>query len=87
MKTPFIVFSTAACHLCEQAHEIIELVCAVDKCVVFTTIDIAEHEHEHWQRAYATQIPVVYHPDTHTALVWPFDQAKLIAFIEALKND
>jgi hypothetical protein len=85
MKTPFFILGTAACHLCEQAHEIIATICAVDKCVVFTTIDIAEHEH--WQHAYATQIPVVYHPDTHTALVWPFDQAKLFAFIEALKND
>ncbi|MEO1879399.1 MAG: glutaredoxin family protein [Methylococcales bacterium] len=78
-----MLFGTLACHLCEEAENII----AACQQGVFEIelIDIAVHEQ--WQEKYAVKIPVLYHPETETELGWPFGQEQVQAFINELSHD
>lgn len=81
----FILLGTAGCHLCEQAEAIINHYVMDKTDVLIEPIDIAEFDE--WQAQYAIRIPVLYHPETQTDLGWPFAQADVKAFIEALRHD
>ncbi|MEQ1635062.1 MAG: glutaredoxin family protein [Methylococcales bacterium] len=84
-KIHLILLETFACHLCEQALAIVNQCQADEGDLLIEHIDIAEFPE--WQPHYATRIPVLYHPETQKDLGWPFDQAKVKAFIEALRHD
>ncbi|MDD2725235.1 MAG: glutaredoxin family protein [Methylovulum sp.] len=75
-----LLLGTAGCHLCEEAEAIIATLSP--DAVSVERVDIAEAEH--WQARYAIRIPVLYHPETTSELCWPFGQAELHQFIEAL---
>lgn len=80
-----ILLETAGCHLCEQARAIVNQCWLEDHDLFIENIDIAEFPE--WQEQYAIRIPVLHHPETKTDLGWPFDQADVEAFIEALRHD
>ncbi len=75
-----ILLSTAGCHLCEEAEEMIHA--CLPNGYQLEIIDIAEQEH--WQAQYAIRIPVLYHPESQKELAWRFTQAEAQAFIHAL---
>jgi len=80
-----LLLGTSACHLCEQAKEIIQDCFSdrLDKSVEI--IDIAEFEQ--WQAQYAIRIPVLYDTETQKELGWPFDHMQVKEFIIDLNND
>ena len=80
-----ILLGTSACHLCEQAEEILATVLIKLPQYQLNLIDIAENSQ--WQDAYATRIPVLYHAETQSELGWPFDEHNVITFIDNLNND
>lgn len=83
----FILFGTAACHLCEQAEEILAIYRQQHGITAqgsISHIDIAEPSGYGWQARYATRIPVLYHPKSQQELAWPFDLAAVTNFIQSL---
>jgi hypothetical protein len=80
-----ILFGTSACHLCEQATELVTSIIADNPTIQLQPIDIAEQVH--WQPRYAIRIPVLLHRKTERELSWPFDRMAVITFINELKND
>ena len=76
-----ILLGTEACHLCEQAAELLNE-CLPKSCAL-KSIDIAEHPE--WQAKYAVRIPVVLCPDSQQELGWPFDARAVNEFIASLE--
>ena len=79
-----ILFGTLGCHLCEEAEEVINVVCD-KKLINIENVDIAEQIK--WQEKYAIRIPVLYHPETKKELDWPFNQAQVQTFINEFSHD
>lgn len=76
------LFGTSHCHLCEQAEG--ELLALVDLGVCqVELVDIAEDEA--LMARYATSIPVLFHPESGSALYWPFDGQRLKSYLMSLK--
>ncbi|GFO72123.1 hypothetical protein BJAS_P2108 [Bathymodiolus japonicus methanotrophic gill symbiont] len=65
-----ILLGTSACHLCEQAEELLQ---QLD--IVYEKIDIAEQEQ--WQERYANKIPVLLNVEEKKELCWPFTIADI----------
>jgi len=63
----YLLLSTEACHLCEQAEALL-----APLGIMYSKIDIAEQEH--WQEHYATKIPVLLNTETNQELCWPFNE-------------
>lgn len=76
-----LLFGTSACHLCEQAEQIINECVQEGANWTIDYVDIAEHTQ--WQDTYALRIPVLYHPETRRELGWPFDVDAVKAFLAA----
>lgn len=70
----WILYSTSACHLCEQAAALLTAVLG-DRDVVWQEIDIAEHES--LLERYGVRIPVIQHRLSGQELGWPFDAPRL----------
>lgn len=68
----YLLLSTEACHLCEQAEA---LLAPLD--IMYSKIDIAEQEQ--WQEHYATKIPVLLNTETNQELCWPFNEKMVLA--------
>lgn len=77
-----LLFGTEGCHLCEQAEELLNAYESENPGLLIEKVDIAEQEQ--WQERYAVRIPVLYHAQTGGELGWPFDQAEIAAFLQAL---
>lgn len=73
-----IFYTTAGCHLCEQAEQLL-LYATAAKPLVRQTIDIAEHED--LVLRYGVRIPVLQRTDTGEELGWPFNAAELVSFL------
>ena len=72
-------YTTAGCHLCEDAERLLEyLVGATDANV--EAIDISSSEA--LVELYGIRIPVVKNVNTGQELGWPFDYEKLLDLIE-----
>lgn len=65
-----ILLGTSACHLCEQAEELLQ---QLD--IAYEKIDIAEQEQ--WQERYAIKIPVLLISEGQWELCWPFTIADI----------
>jgi hypothetical protein len=70
-----ILFGTAACHLCEEAGQLL----AEHENLSFETIDIADYPE--WQERYAVRIPVLLNTASGDELAWPFDANNLKLFL------
>lgn len=80
-----ILFGTSACHLCEQAEEILTIILPRFPQLILEKIDIAEQTE--WQELYAVKIPVVYHAESKREIGWPFNENDVTTFIYELTND
>jgi hypothetical protein len=78
MSVELILYSTSACHLCEQALQMLQPLLNED-CRV-QEVDISESE-ALFQR-YGLLIPVLYMPATGAELQWPFSLADAQQFIK-----
>ncbi|MBB6521580.1 glutaredoxin family protein [Pseudoteredinibacter isoporae] len=78
MSTVFILYTTAGCHLCEQAKSVF-WPCADVLGVTLREIDIAESE-ELVER-YGIRIPVIA-SERGEEIGWPFDQQQLLEFLK-----
>lgn len=77
-----ILFGTSACHLCEQAQEILQNIVAHFSHIQLEWLDIAEQPQ--WQAKYAVRIPVLMHPNSGKELDWKFNFQDVIKFINEL---
>ena len=80
----FLLLGTAACHLCEEAEEVLQTV-SQSLALEFLVIDIAEQLE--LQPRFAIKIPVLYHEATASALCWPFSPTDVIHFIAELNHE
>lgn len=76
-----LLYSTDACHLCEQASAIIERVVRDIPDATFSTVDISDDD-ALFDR-YGWLIPVVRFADG-SELDWPFDESALRGRLQAL---
>lgn len=76
--TTLTLYSTSACHLCEQALDIIQPIIAglyvLDEVDISTSDQLIER--------YGVRIPVIQRSDTGAELGWPFDATGFKAFIQ-----
>ena len=78
MKT-LILYSTAGCHLCEQAEAIL-FACLNEENWRLDIVDIAENDD--LIERYGLKIPVLAMTDSLAELGWPFDALKLQAYLQ-----
>lgn len=76
----FSLYSTTACHLCEQAIRILSTLSPHP--VDFIAIDISEEDA--LLERYGTRIPVLFHIPSGQELGWPFDKDDLEKFMHKL---
>ena len=74
----YILYSTSACHLCEEAEAIIQPI-QQRFGFMLQKVDIAGTDA--LISEYGTRIPVLYCKETTQSLEWPFDESKLIQFM------
>ena len=74
-----IFYTTAGCHLCEQAAELLQ-----NLQIPFEYRDIIEQQQ--WLDAYRVRIPVVTN-ETDQELDWPFDAPELQQFCLSLNTN
>lgn len=74
----YILYGTSACHLCEEAEAIIQPI-QQRFGFMLQKIDIAGIDA--LISEYGTRIPVLYCKETTQSLEWPFDESKLIQFM------
>ncbi len=74
-----LLYSTSACHLCEQAEQL--LMPWVQRGLRVAVDDIAEDDALF--RRYGERIPVLRREDTGDELDWPFDTERLQVFLAA----
>jgi len=72
-----ILLGTSACHLCEQAENLLQPL-----NILYKKIDIAEQEQ--WQKDYAIKIPVILDLETHRDLCWPFTAEDIVKWSRSL---
>ena len=73
-------YTTVGCHLCEDAHLLIDQFVAQGDVIV-EMIDIADSDE--LIDSYGIRIPVIQRLDTDKELGWPFDQMELADFLGA----
>ena len=69
-----ILLGTSACHLCEQAEDLLK-----NTKIAYQKIDIADQEQ--WQERYAIKIPVLLDMENQQELCWPFSIKDIQAFL------
>lgn len=74
----YILYGTSACHLCESAEVIIQ---SAQFTLNFRLKKTDISENDTLISQYGTKIPVLYCEETKQSLEWPFDEAKLIQFL------
>ena len=78
MKT--LLFTTAGCHLCEQALKQLETLQDKGLAIDIESVDIANSDTLLAQ--YGTRIPVIRAAHRDHDLEWPFELAELQAFLQ-----
>jgi len=69
------LYTTASCHLCEKAHQLL-------RQLTLPTISLVEIANDDELLArYGTRIPVLQRTDNNTELNWPFTKEQVMAFI------
>jgi hypothetical protein len=82
MPIELILYSTSACHLCEQALALMQPL--LGEAVQVREVDIS-HSEELFQR-YGTTIPVLRAPSAGRELNWPFTAAEVVQFLEGERS-
>lgn len=71
------LYSTSACHLCEQAQDLIDPLLGPD--LTLEVVDISDSD-ELIER-YGVRIPVLLRQDNGAEIGWPFDSSGLRTFL------
>ena len=74
MTKHLTLYSTSACHLCEEAELLL-----TQSSVKWQTIEITDHEE--LLELYSHKIPVIYDSHNKKELCWPFNMADIQAFM------
>lgn len=74
MLQDLILYSTSACHLCEEAESLLKL-----GNIKWQTIEITDNDV--LLERYSFKIPVIYNRITKKELCWPFSLADISIFI------
>jgi hypothetical protein len=77
LTIPLTLYSTSACHLCEDAAGLLGRL--PEGRVSYREIEISEDEQ--LLGRYGLSIPVVKREDTGNELCWPFDERQLLHFL------
>lgn len=77
----FVLYSTSACHLCDQAEAIISSA-FLDGSSHFKKVDITDSESLY--ERYGWHIPVLWSVATEQELFWPFDELAVKQFAGCL---
>lgn len=80
VMSKLILLGTSACHLCEQAEDLLNEI-----NVSYQKIDIAEQEQ--WQERYAIKIPVLLNAEDQQELCWPFAIEDIQDFLFLVQNN
>lgn len=80
-----VLFTTAGCHLCDDAEAILRYCRSYFPQVQWRMVDIAEDAA--LVERYGVRIPVISIADSEAELNWPFDPGQLMAFIKSQTND
>jgi hypothetical protein len=79
--TELVLYSTAGCHLCEEAVALLEKAARSGVCMSWLVRDIAGDDR--LIEKYGTRIPVLSMEATDDDLGWPFKLDDVMAFIGA----
>lgn len=79
MTHAFILYSTSACHLCEQATEILKALQSHD--FRWQEIDISDEDL--LLNRYGSRIPVLRHTSSGLELNWPFGRNDVISLLNS----
>ncbi|WP_339859285.1 glutaredoxin family protein [Pseudohongiella acticola] len=79
MAEQLMFYTTAGCHLCEQAEEILRRVAAEQPALRWIPVDISDDPA--LVDAYGLRIPVIKVADRAQDLGWPFDEATVKAYL------
>lgn len=71
MSQVLLLYTTAGCHLCEQAEEVLNMALAGNPGLRWTPVEISEDPA--LVAAYGLRIPVIRLQGQDTELGWPFD--------------
>ena len=63
-----VLYHTEGCHLCEQAHNLLQQVLPAEKVELIDILDTPA-----LMTQYQTSIPVLVNQQTNEKLFWPFD--------------
>ena len=63
-----VLYHTEGCHLCEQAHNLLQQVLPAEKVELIDILDTPA-----LMTQYQTSIPVLVNQQTNAKLFWPFD--------------
>ncbi len=78
-STPTILlYTTAGCHLCEQAEAILEPLASINQ-LTWKAVDIATSEA--LVEAYGLRIPVIKVEGAVDDIGWPFDESALLDYL------
>ncbi|MEZ0317931.1 MAG: glutaredoxin family protein [Methylophilaceae bacterium] len=72
------LYGTSACHLCEQASELLKSLCNEYDLNV---IEVEISDDDELLEQYGTSIPVLFRQDNCQALYWPFSSNEVLDFI------
>ena len=73
-----LLYTTAGCHLCEQAEALLEPVVRLNR-LHWRPVDIAESEQ--LVERYGLRIPVIRVDGASQDLGWPFDEPQLLDYL------
>lgn len=82
MEAEMILYTTAGCHLCEQAEDIVNAVLASREAGDWHLRKQDVAESEALMERYGLHIPVVRLPATSAELSWPFDEQRFRQFLQ-----
>tara|TARA_R110002072_G_scaffold216658_1_gene374048 strand:- start:5151 stop:5396 length:246 start_codon:yes stop_codon:yes gene_type:complete len=74
-----ILYTTAGCHLCEQAEQLLRVVADLNQ-LSWHAVDIAEDAA--LVERFGVRIPVIQVAGAADDLGWPFDEAALISYLQ-----
>ncbi|AOW75424.1 hypothetical protein A3Q34_00125 [Colwellia sp. PAMC 20917] len=81
MSVLFHLYSSAGCHLCEQAAELIVDIIPDHQIKVVDIIDDDTSSENNLVKLYGVHIPVLERLSDNTLLFWPFEQSQVVELI------
>ncbi|MBC53585.1 MAG: thioredoxin family protein [Gammaproteobacteria bacterium] len=84
MAQTLLLYTTAGCHLCEQAEEVLNTVLAGNPALHWTPVEISDDPA--LVEAYGLRIPVIRLQGRQSDLGWPFDEATVSDYLARMPS-